>query len=198
MPLGANKAAIMGVSGVSTGDVVLIESITASDDATISFTSGIDSTYGEYIFRFYNVHPATDGVEFQWNGSTDGGSNYNVTKTGTFFRAQHAESNASYDVVYSGGDTKEPHQLTTYQALNYDVDNDNDSSCVGELHIFNPAGTTFVKHYYSRSHTMLNAATSNDGFVGGYLNTTSAVNAIDFKFSSGNMDTAIIKMWGVK
>jgi hypothetical protein len=199
MPLGANKAAIMGVAGVSTADVVLLDTNTiTSGTANSAFTSGITSTYGEYIFRFYNVHPATDGVEFQWNGSTDGGSNYNVTKTGSFFRAQANEGDSAADLGYSTGDTKEPHQLTTYQALNYDVDNDNDSSCVGELHIFNPAGTTYVKHYYSRSNTMLNNATTNDAFVGGYMNTTSAINAIDFKMSSGNIDTAVIKMWGVK
>ena len=170
----------------------------ASSSASLTFTSSIDSTYKLYIFKFFDIHPATDGVEFQWNGSTDGGSNYNVTKTATFFRAAHAEGDGSADLGYSGGDTKEPHQLTTYQALNYDVDNDNDSSCVGELYIFNPAGTTYIKHYSSVSNTMLHNTTTTNAFVGGYMNTASAINAIAFKMSSGNIDAGTVKMYGVK
>jgi hypothetical protein len=175
----------------------LITTAPASSSASLVFTSSIDSTYKLYIFKFFDIHPATDGVEFQWNGSTDGGSNYNVTKTASFFRAQAAESDASADLGYSGGNTKEPHQLTTYQALNYDVDGDADSCCVGELYIFNPAGTTYVKHYYSRSQTMLNAASTNNAFAAGYMNTASAINAISFKMSSGNIDAGTVKMYGV-
>ena len=177
---------------------VLISSQTADGDTSLSFTSGIDSTYDEYIFEFYSIHPATDGVEIQFNASTDGGSNYNVTKTGTFYRAGHPESGAYSDFGFSSGTYKTPAQTTVYQALNYDVDNDADSCCVGELHIFNPSSTTYVKNYYSVSQTMLNATTSQQAFVGGYLNTTSAVNAIDFKMASGNMDTGTIRMWGWK
>ena len=182
----------MAMSLITTNEITSAVSSSA-------FTSSIDSTYKLYIFKFFDIHPATDGVEFQWNGSTDGGSNYSVDKTATFFRAYHSESDSTA-FGYSTGDSKEPHAAvadTTYQALNYDVDNDNDSSCVGELHIFNPAGTTYVKHYYSTSNTMLNNASTNQAFAGGYMNTTSAIDAIDFKFSSGNIDTGTIKMYGV-
>ena len=174
----------------------MISSQTADDDASLSFTSGIDSTYDEYIFEFYSIHPATDGVEIQFNASTDGGSNYNVTKTGTFFRAQNSEGGTKV-LGYSSGTYKTPAQTTVYQALNYDVDNDDDSCCVGELHIFNLSSTTYVKNYYSKSQTMLNAASTQEAFVGGYLNTTSAINAIDFKMASGNFD-GTIKMYGIK
>ena len=177
----------------------LLATETASADASLTFTSKIDSTYKLYIFKFFDIHPATDGVEFQWNGSTDGGSNYSVDKTASFFRCQHAEGDSTA-FGYSTGDAKEPHASvadTTYQTLNYDVDNDADSCCVGELFIFNPSNTTYVKHYMSRSQTMLNASSSNDALVGGYMNTTSAINAISFKFSSGNIDAGTVKMYGV-
>ena len=178
----------------------LITTATASSSASLAFTSSIDSTYKLYIFKFFDIHPATDGVEFQWNGSTDGGSSYSVDKTATFFRAQANEGDSAADLNYSGGDSKEPHVAiadTTYQTLNYDVDNDNDSCCVGELYIFNPSSTTYVKHYYSVSQTMLNAASSNHAFAAGYMNTASAINAMSFKMSSGNIDTGTIKMYGV-
>jgi len=178
----------------------LITTATASSSASLAFTSDIDSTYKLYIFKFFDIHPATDGVEFQWNGSTDGGSNYSVDKTATFFRAQANEADSSADLGYSTGDSKEPHASvadTTYQALGYDIDNDNDSCAVGELFIFNPAGTVYVKHYYSVSQHMLNAATSNNAFAAGYMNTTSAIDAIAFKMSSGNIDSGTVKMYGV-
>ena len=95
MPLGAFKAALMGTAGVSTGDVVLLSSQTATSDASITFSSGIDSTYGEYIFKFYNINPATDNAWFQFNLSIDAGSNYNVAKVSTYFYAYHTEANAT-------------------------------------------------------------------------------------------------------
>ena len=196
MPLGAHKAAIMGVAGVSTGDVVLISSQTASADSSVSFTSGITSTYGEYIFGFYNMHPASNNVSWSFNGSTDGGSNYNVTKTSTFFVAQLQEGDSSAALQYQTGDDLA--QGTGYQNLCDGVGTDNDQSCAGVLHLFNPAGTTFVKHWFSTVHEYHASDYAITSRSAGYFNTTSAINAVDFKFESGNTDTGTIKMWGVK
>jgi len=197
MPLGANKAAIMGVAGVSKADVVLLatNNITSAVSAS-AFTSGITSTYGEYIFKFYGMHPATDDVYFEFNVSIDGGSNYNVTKTTTFFQGQNAESGSEGGVAYKNGDDLA--QGTGYVRLATNLGNDADQQCAGELHLFNPASTTFVKHFYSRAVTPHSANYANDAFIGGYANTTSAVNAISFQMSSGNIDVGKIKMWGVK
>jgi len=196
MPLGANKAAIMGVAGVSTADVVLLSTQTASSSASLSFTSDLTSTYGEYIFGLYTLHPQTDTADMTFNASIDGGSNYNVTKTTTYFRAYQTEAGA--DATLSYDDAKHIYQGTGYQILNASVDNDADGNCVGKLHLFNPASTTYVKQFYYTSSTSHSAPAARNEYVSGYFNTTSAVNAVAFKFSSGNIDVGKIKMWGVK
>ena len=196
MPLGANKAAIMGVAGVSTADVVLLSTQTASNSASLSFTSDITSTYGEYIFKFYNINPATDAQQFTFNLSTDGGSNYNVTKTSTAFMARHRESDASASLGYFTAE--DIAQGTGYQSISIKgVGNDADASVAGELHLFNPSSTTYIKHFYSRMNSLQEDNEATDGFSAGYVNSTSAVNAVTFKMQSGNFDSKI-KMWGVK
>ena len=199
MPLVAFKGALMGTAGVSTADLVLLTSTTISADATISFTSGIDSTYGEYIFKFYYVHPATDNVALQFNGSIDGGSNYNVTKTTTFFDTNHSEGDAGGNLSYTA--SMDLAQSTAFQPLASNIGNANDESVVGELHLFNPSSTTYVKHFYSRCNFISADADryTQNQFVGGYFNDADDnIDAVQFKFASGNMDLGIIKMWGVK
>jgi hypothetical protein len=194
MPLGANKAAIMGVAGVSTGDVVLLSSQTADGDSAISFTSGITSTYGEYIFRLYNINPATDAKNFTFQVSTDGGSNYNVSLVNTYFNAYHSEDDSSTSLGYS---TSMDQVGTAFQSLMEDIGSGADESGAGELHLFNPSSTTYVKHWYGRFSHYYDANYAIDTFPAGYFNTTSAINAVQFKSESGNFD-GTIKMWGVK
>jgi len=201
MPLGAHKAAIMGVAGVSTGDVVLLSSQTADDDASISFTSDITSTYGEYIFRFYNINPATDQAYFGFSPSTDGGSNYNALNiTSTAFRAYHEEDGTDSALSYSTSNDKA--EATTDQVITWPIGNGADESANGTLWLFNPSNTTYVKHFYSRFSTYGSGGTiypdyAHDNFVAGYINSTSDVDAVQFSMSSGNFD-GTIKMWGVK
>ena len=194
MPLGANKAAIMGVAGVSTGDVVLLNTITATSDSEISFTSGLTSTYGQYIFGFYNINPETDMGMFGFNGSIDGGSNYNLSKTTTFFRARHVEDDSATHLDY---DDNMDFVGTGYARITGAVGNGADESFGGVMQLFNPASTTYVKHFITRTHLYDGSDQARNTFMSGYINTTSAVNAIDFKFESGDFD-GTIKMWGVK
>ena len=196
MPLGANKAAIMGVAGTAAaGDVVLIDTITATSDATISFTSGIDSTYGEYIFKFYNCNPETDGAYLTFQGSIDGGDNYNVAMTTTFFQGLHDETASANFVLYQSAIDQAEGAI--FQELVDMTGNGADESCVGELHLFNPSSTTYVKHFISETQNYSNTNQTINAFIGGYFNTTSAINAIQYKFSAGDFD-GTIKMWGVK
>jgi hypothetical protein len=196
MPLGTHKAALFGVAGVSTGDVVLLSTQTASDSASLDFTSGIDSTYGEYIFKFYNINPATDQTTFQFNGSIDGGSNYNVTKTTSYFAAYHQEDDGAAALGYEA--THDIAQGTGFQKLANATSNDADQHVSGELHLFNPSSTTYVKHFYARTVSVYDAATSqHDDHIAGYFNDTNDIDAVQFKMSSGNFD-GTIKMWGVK
>ena len=188
-----NVTDFASVTGSST--LVLLSTQTASASASISFTSGIDSTYDEYIFKFINIHPATDGVDFEFNFSTDGGSNYNVTKTTTQFRTYHDEADTTTDLYYDTGDDLA--QSTAYQPITAGGGADADQSASGYLYLFNPSSTTYVKHFLSDVNYTYFGDFSINIHCGGYGNTTSAINAIDFKMSSGNIDDGIIKMYGV-
>jgi len=179
----------------SLGSLTHIATQTASSSASLSFTSGIDSTYKEYIFYFVNIHPATDTVDFQFNMSTDGGSTYAVTKTTTFFRATHREDDSLAELGYRTGNDLA--QSTSDQVLNDRLGNGNDESLSGCLHLFNPSSTTFVKHFLATINEYQDNDRSSESFIGGYGNTTSAVDAIKFQMSSGNIDSGDILLYGV-
>ena len=180
---------------LASGSLVPISEQTASGSASIEFTTGIDSTYPIYKFEFINCHPSTDNVQFTFNLSTDGGSNYNVTKTNTFFTAYHDESDTDTNLGYvSAHDIA---QSTGESELTYNLGNDNDQSISGSLHLFNPSSTTFVKHYISNVNTAHNANYTRNDYTGGYGNIISAINAIRFKMSSGTFD-GTIKLYGIK
>ena len=182
-------------AAISGGALNLISTQTASSSSSLSFTSGIDSTYKEYIFKFINIHPATDGATFTFNGSVDGGSNYNVTKTTTSFFSFHYEDGSDQELGYSAANDLA--QSTAYKNLADSVGNDNDQSASGYLHLFDPSNTTFVKHFINDENHSMNDNRSNNRRAAGYFNTTSAINAIDFKMSSGNIDSGVIKLYGV-
>ena len=181
----------------SLGDgITLISSQTASASATISFTTGIDSTYKAYKFVFSNMHPATDNVQFMHNASINSGSNYNVTKTNTMFEAEHDEAGTggtlnyitAHDIAEGTGNAK----------LTYNVGNDNDQSVSGEMWLFNPSSTTFVKHFMTVVSNTHNSNYEKNTYTAGYYNTTSAINAIQFSMSSGNIDDGTIYLYGIK
>jgi len=183
-------------SGVPTGSLILLSTQTASASANISFTSGIDSTYDSYVFKFYDIHPSVDNSFFEFNLSTDSGSNYNVTKTTTFFKAQHSENDVYGSLDYMTA--SDLAQSTSFQQLSTNSGNDNDQSGVGTLQLFNPSSTTFIKHFIANTNLYHFEDLSMENFVAGYGNTTSAVDAVRFQMSSGNIDSGTIKMYGVK
>ena len=194
-------SAVTSAASIPSGALVPIKTITASSDATISFVDGssdvvLDSTYPIYMFKFINIHPATNTVYFQFNMSIDSGSNYNVTKTTTFFRARHQEDDGGSALEYRTADDLA--QSTSDQRLNVRLGNGNDESFSGELTLFNPSSTTFVKHFISKSNEYGDNDQSDNHFVAGYGNTTSAVDAVQFKMSSGNIDAGTIKLYGIK
>ena len=186
-------------SAIPTGKLKLISSQTASNSASISFTSGLTSTYKVYKFVFVNCHPQTDGVLFQFNFSTDSGSNYNVTKTTTVFDAYHRENDTSAGLGYNS--SQDLAQSTAFQNLTPEVElgNENDASISGSLLLFNPASTTYVKHFIYNGNHMSNLSPpwSINAYVAGYANTTSALNAIQFKMNSGNIDAGTIYLYAI-
>jgi len=181
-------------TAVSGGALNLISTSTASSSSTISFTSGIDSTYKEYIFKFINIHPSTAAV-FTFNGSADSGSNYNVTKTTTHFRAYHNEGGSDTDLTYDSG--SDLAQSTNFQNLGHAIKTDNDASGVGYLHLFEPSSTTFVKHFIAQFSVLQNSDYNMNSYIAGYFNTASAIDAVQFKMDSGNIDSGVIKLYGI-
>ena len=179
------------------GSLVLLSTQNASSSSAISFTTGLDSTYKEYIFKFINIHPQTDDTHFTVNFSADSGSNYNVTKTTTLCVSQHAENAGFAGLSYQGSIDSD--QSTSAQQLCFGLGNDNDENMCGTLRLFDPSSTTFVKHFLSEcsspSHDTSPELTHV--FVSGYGNTTSAIDAVQFTMSSGNIDSGTIKMYGV-
>jgi hypothetical protein len=177
--------------------ITFISSQTASNSASLSFTSGLTSTYKAYKFVFSSIHPRTDGSQFQVNFSTDAGSNYNVTKTTTVFYTDHSEDDSTAEIGYdTGGDLA---QSTAFQTLTSSagIANDADSAVSGSMTLFNPSSTTYVKHFISNINMMFLLDRSWSTFVAGYGNTTSAINALQFKMSSGNFDGTIY-LYGIK
>ena len=185
-------------SVVTVGSLVLLETQTASGDGTIDFTSNIDSTYKEYIFKFIDIHPEETEKEFgvQFNLSVDSGDNYNVAKTTTWFVAYHDEADTATRLAYLPV-SSDLAQGTGAQPLNVTLDADNDSCLVGQLHLYDPSNTTFVKHFIARTQEVLYDSTSQEVYVAGYCNVTAAIDGVQFSMSSGNIDAGTFKMYGV-
>jgi hypothetical protein len=201
MPLKfANNQSLTSVtalpSAVPTDNLILISTQTASSSATISFTTGIDSTYDAYEFKFINIHPATDGAFWQVN-FRDGGSLYDAVKTSTSFRAYHNEADTDTTLAYyTAGDLAQETGVQRIAGAGIGADND---QCVsGSLSLFNPSSTTYVKHFIIDSNAYADSDYVTRTLVAGYCNTTVAIDGVQFSFSSGNIDDGIIKLYGVK
>ena len=183
---------LSSVNSALGSTMVFISSLTASNYSTVDFTSGIDSNYNEYVFYFINVQPVTDAQNFMFQVNAAGGSGFNETITSTFFDANSNEGTSgwlSYDTNYDQA------QGTAFQRINESTGADNDQCVSGQLYLFSPSSTTFVKHFMSRSATQFDNI--NDSYCAGYFNTTSAINAMQFKFNSGNTDAGVIKLYGI-
>lgn len=184
-------------SGIELNDAFqLISTQTASADSSISFTSGLDSTYDVYCFRMFDIHGSSDGQLFTFQGSTDGGSNYNTTIMTTTFEVYHNESDDTAAISYQSNQDQD--NGTSYQTISNSCGADNDQSLCAELFLYRPDSTTQVKHFMCRTQHYNDSNYSFDFYTAGYFNTTSAINAIDFKFGSGNIDTGTIKLFGIR
>ena len=183
----------------SGGAIVPIKTLTASSSANLSFVDGssdvvLDNTYRTYIFKFINIHPGTNSSQFTFNLSVDTGSNYNVTKTTTAFEAYHEESDGSPALTYNT--SRDLAQGTGYQVFNDNFGTIENDFCIsGELWLFNPSSTTYIKHFMGTNNYI--ASYQRNFYIAGYGNTTSAVDAVDFKMTSGNIDAGTIKLYGI-
>jgi hypothetical protein len=200
---GARAATTFGSVAAVGGNMVFIKKLTASSSGTLSFVDGtsdvvLDSTYKEYMFTFNNMHPST-GANFSFQGNAAGGSGFNETMTTTFFYAYHKEDGSDGTLMYNTG--RDLAQSTSFHTISADdTGTDNDLALSGYLHLFNPSSTTFVKHFISRVSNPNGSGSSTymcDCYSAGYFNTTSAIDEIQFKFASGNIDAGDICLYGI-
>ena len=180
---------------ISGGALNLISTQTASSSSAISFTTGLDSTYKEYVFKFINIHGSADNTHFYMNFSTNGGSSYGVATTTSLYRNQHKEDGSDPALEYLGGSDLD--NSTSEQRIILSQSHDDDQCGSGYMHLFDPSNTTFVKQFFTRTSGSWYLDYSFDIHVSGYVNTTSAVDAIQFTMSSGNIDSGTIKLYGV-
>ena len=195
---GVRSATTFG-SITGLGSMVFIKKQTASSSATIDFVDGtsdvvLDDTYKEYLFTFNNIHPETDQTSLLFQGNAAGGSGYNETITSTGFQAQHSEGDSTELSYETGSDQA---QGTAFQKISHEIGNGNDECASGYLHLFNPSDTTFIKHYISKFNAYRYNNYSQIHFSAGYFNTTSAIDEIQFKMDSGDIDAGDICLYGI-
>ena len=186
-------------SAMTAAGPMLISTSTASNATSVDITSGIDSTYNEYMFVMTDIHPETDRAYFTFQVNAAGQSGFNETITSSAFASYHKEVDSSGTPTIAYKTANDQANGTAYQILEQEVDADNDSCTAGILHLFSPSSTTYVKHFHARLQTALDGTVmySNESYIAGYINTTAAIDEISFKFSSGNMN-GTIQMYGIK
>ena len=188
-------------SGIAKGAMTFIKKLTASSSSTLSFVNGasgvvLDGTYKEYLFTFNNIHPSADDSNIQFQVSIDGGTNYNVAVTSTCFLAQQGEDGNNGGLAYYAA--RDEAQGTGFHDFMTDLGNANDECGAGFLHLFNPSSTTFVKHFIAKNNIIYGGGDRDFNYnYAGYFNTTSAVNAIQFKPASGTIDAGDICLYGI-
>ena len=198
-----NNRSIANISAIPGAAKSLrhIKTLTASSSATLSFVNVssdvvLDYTYPIYFFKFISMHPQNQETAIFTVNFRDGGSSYDATKTTTYWRAYHREDGGDNALEYTAG--SDLAQSTSAQRISDDLGNDNDQSVSGEMFLFNPSSTTFVKHFLSRASTSHQADYAIDNFVAGYCNVTAAIDGVQFAMSSGNIDAGTIKLYGLK
>ena len=195
--IGFNSSADGLEATLSGGAMTFIKKLTASSSSSLTFTNGssdvvLDSTYKEYLFIYKDIHPSANGPNFQVQFNAGGSA---ATKTTTSFYAYHNEGDTSTQLTYQA--SYHLAQSTGAQTIATDITNENDSSAVGYVHLFNPSSTTFVKHFIATgTHMHDNIAVLND-FVAGYCNTTSAITEAVFSMQSGTIDAGTITLYGI-
>jgi len=181
-------------SAITAGAMTLLSTQTASSSSTIDFTSGIDSTYDQYVFKFYDIHPQTDNTHFNVN-FRDGSSAYDATKTTTWFRSQHDEADSDTAIEYVA--SVDLAQSTDAARLMTSMSSDSDHGGNGYLHLYNPSSTTFVKNFIARTSSVWYLDYEWDAYLAGYCNVTAAIDGVQFAMSSGNIDSGVIKLYGI-
>ena len=192
---GAGTLSNVNISLSGAGPKLILSQTATTGTANISFTANIDSTYDVYMFVFINIHPSTDGARLDFQGSTNGGSSYGVDLSSTAYTAYHKEDGSSGTLTYAA--SRDQGSGTTFQELCSGIGTDNDQNAAGILYLYSPASTTYMKNWCCRSNVYELGDYTQEYFMSGYFNTTSAINALRFQMNTGNIDDGTIKMYGI-
>ena len=172
--------------------LILLGEATASSSSTLEFD--IPAGYASIEWHFYNCHPATDNVNLEFQVNAAGESGFNESMTSTFIAAYLNESGIGGNLLYETG--FDQGNGTGYQHIGSYVGYENDESCSGVLTLYDPSSTTYVKHFTVRINVITQNGYTRDVVAGGYINDTTAISEMSFKFSSGNIDSGTIRMYG--
>ena len=186
-----------GLASDATNLVKISSTTISSGTSAVEFTSGIDSTYNIYCFRFVSLHCDTDDKDLVFNFSTDAGSSYSVAKTGSGHHQYMNEADGS-DLGLAISSIFSSQAVTGTIKIGHSLGTDNDQACSGEFWLYNPSSTTFVKNYYSNIQNYHQSNFAQQYICQGYANTTSAITGIKFQMDTGNLDAGTITMYGVK
>jgi hypothetical protein len=189
-----------GAFSVGLGSQVLIKTLTASSSSDLTFVHGassvvLDTTYPLYLFKFINLHFSNNACNFQVN-FRDGGSNYDASKTSSFFSASHTEGGSAAGP--SRDDSRAEDASTAVQALGQNIGSGNDECLSGHMYLFNPGNTTFQKQFMATVNYYQEADKSESVYVGGYCDVTAAIDGVQFNSSAGTIDSGSIKLYGIK
>ena len=194
-------------SQLGSAMILLSTQVATGNPASIEFTSAITgaftSTYKEYVFKWFDCNPSSNGQNIYFDTSTDGGSSYSSVKTSSGFNASHTEGGTSPVLENFHGNYR-LENTAGGQHIGEGVGGGADENCAGELHIINPAGTTYAKHYYGISAVQEAYGGSASGTIWwssrfhGYVNSTANIDAVKFYWGGGTHDSGTFKMWGIK
>lgn len=180
-------------SAAASSELVLISSATASSSATLDFTSGITSAYSMIIFVLTDIVPATNAANLQMRFSINGGSSY-IT-SGNYGYASLGVAGGSASTVYVQANGASFIQLTG------NINTGTPGSCFsGVVDLINPASSTTFKSVNIKTSNSNGGGDQVTSLMGSglYDGVTTAVNAIRFLASSGNITSGTIYMYGVK
>lgn len=189
----SNSAFLGGSGGSGGGSLIEISSQTASASSTISFT-GLSATYRQYIIELSDVIVATNAVSLYMRTSTNNGSSYDSGSTDYQWSCPVYYTNTNLQ-TYSVGDT----QIILTSNATVFIANAANALMSGSVTIISPSSSSRTKInsnlVYNTSSTGANLIANSQGFGERLSNT--AINAIQFSLSSGNITSGSFTLYGI-
>jgi hypothetical protein len=165
--------------------VLLATTNVTSGVAQVDFTSGIDSTYKNYMITFTKVHPATAGQKLVMRISHSG----TFQTSNNYIFAGSGSANGTAINVGDGG--------TDRFTIVENIGAGGDQCANGEIILCDPSGTGFGQQFYSNSISQSSTSQARREIFGGFYNSGTAIDGVRFYMSSGNIDSGTFKLYGI-